>query len=49
MIRTVLVPSIGDEGDLVSFSAASSVAREFGAHIDVLHVRLDPVDAAVAM
>jgi nucleotide-binding universal stress UspA family protein len=49
MIKTVLVPSIGDEDGLVSFSAALSVARELGAHIDVLHVRLDPVDTAAAM
>lgn len=49
MIKTILVPSIGDEGDLVPFSAALSIARAFDAHIDVLHVRLDPVDIAVAM
>jgi nucleotide-binding universal stress UspA family protein len=49
MIKTILVPATGNPTDATPFSAAASVARVFGAHIDALHVRLDPVEAAVAM
>ena len=49
MIKTILVPATGNPTDTTAFSAAASVARIFGAHIDALHVRLDPVEAAVAM
>jgi hypothetical protein len=49
MIKTILVPATGEEADLISFTMALSIARAFSAHIDALHVRLDPVDVAVAM
>jgi hypothetical protein len=35
--------------DDVVFAAALSVARRFTAHLDVLHVRVDPVEAAGAL
>jgi nucleotide-binding universal stress UspA family protein len=49
MIKTILVTAAGTETDPASFAAALAVARPFGAHLDVLHVRSDPTGAAVAM
>lgn len=49
MIKTILVPATGGDGDAAAFAAALAIARRFDAHIDVLHVKLDPVEAAVAM
>lgn len=49
MIKTILVPATGNDTDLLLFRTALQIARQFGAHIDVLHVRLDPVEVAVAM
>jgi len=48
MIKTILVPT-GNEIDAIALATAASVARGLGAHIDALHVRLDPVEAAMAM
>lgn len=49
MIKTIFVPATGNGTDTACFAAALSVARSFAAHIDALHVRLDPVEVAVAM
>ncbi len=49
MIKTILVPAAGDESDTAVFAAAAAVARSFGAHLDVLHVRVDPANVALAM
>ena len=49
MIKTILVPSSGDASDTGCFDAALSIARAFTAHIDVLHVRVDPIEVALAM
>jgi nucleotide-binding universal stress UspA family protein len=49
MIKTVLVPAPGDGTDIGCFAAALNVARTFAAHIDVLHVRGDPIQLAVSM
>jgi hypothetical protein len=49
MIKTILVPATGDSGDPVCFATALTVARAFSAHIDVVHVRVDPIDAALAL
>lgn len=49
MIKTILVPATGDSGDPASLATALTVARAFAAHIDVLHVRVDPIDAALAL
>jgi nucleotide-binding universal stress UspA family protein len=49
MIKTVLVPATGQDRDTATFAAALAVARPFAAHLDVLHVRLDPINIAVAM
>ena len=49
MIKTILVPATGSELDLTVFSSALSAARAFGAHIDALHVRFDPIEVAVKL
>jgi nucleotide-binding universal stress UspA family protein len=49
MIKTILVPATGTDGDTATFTAALSVARRFTAHLDVLHVRVDPAEAAGAL
>jgi len=49
MIKTILVPANGDENDAAAFATAAGLARKFSAHIDVLHTRLDPVEAAVGL
>lgn len=49
MIKTILVPASGTPTDVATFAAALAIARPFGAHIDVLHARLDPTGMAVAM
>src|SRR5580693_5113718 len=49
MIKTILVPSFGNEDDNATFAAALAVARPSGAHLDVLHVRLDATNVALAM
>ena len=46
-IRTILCPATGDPGDATTLDAALTIARAFAAHIDVLHVRVDPIDAAI--
>jgi len=47
MIKSILVPATGTETDLTSLATALKIARDFSAHIDALHVRLDAVDVAV--
>lgn len=49
MIKSILVPATGDQADLATFATALSVAREFSAHIEFLHVHLNAVETAVAM
>lgn len=49
MIKTILVGATGSESDNPVFAAALAVARPFAAHLDVLHVKLDPAALAVAM
>lgn len=49
MIKTILVPATGSDADAACFVTALSVARSFAAHIDALHVRLDPIEIAVSM
>jgi hypothetical protein len=43
MIKTILVCAKGTDRDGASLAAAMAVARPFNAHLDALHVRLDPV------
>jgi len=49
MIKTILVPATGSGSDAATFAAALAIARPFAAHLDMLHVRQDPVALAVAM
>jgi nucleotide-binding universal stress UspA family protein len=49
MIKTILVPASGDASDTGCFDAALAIARAFIAHIDMLHVRVDPIQVALAM
>jgi nucleotide-binding universal stress UspA family protein len=49
MIKTILVPATGNQSDAVCFTAALPIARTFVGHLDALHVRVDPVEVAVAM
>lgn len=49
MIRSILVVATGDPTDAATFATALAVAGPFGAHLDVLHVRADPIGAGLAM
>jgi nucleotide-binding universal stress UspA family protein len=49
MIKTILVAATGGDGDAATFAAALAIARRFAAHLEMLHVREDPVALAVAM
>lgn len=49
MIKTILVTAYGSDADVATYETALAVARQFGAHLDVLHVEIDPVELAVAM
>jgi nucleotide-binding universal stress UspA family protein len=49
MIKTILVAATGSDSDTAVFAAALAIARPFAAHLDMVHVRQDPVALAVAM
>lgn len=49
MIRSILATATGDPTDAATFATALAVARPFGAHLDVLHVRADPINAGLAL
>jgi nucleotide-binding universal stress UspA family protein len=49
MIKTILVPATGSEGDIPVFASALAVARRFDAHLEFLHVRPDAAATAVSM
>ena len=44
MIKTILVPATGNETDAACYAAALPIARTFAAHLDALHVRIDPIE-----
>lgn len=48
MIKTILVPATGSSSEAATFSAAVAVARALSAHLDFLHVRVDPAELAAA-
>ncbi|HXP78022.1 MAG TPA: universal stress protein [Stellaceae bacterium] len=48
MIRTILVPVTGTDADPAAFTAALTAARLLGAHLDFLHVHMDPSEIAAA-
>jgi nucleotide-binding universal stress UspA family protein len=49
MMKSILVPVSGNETDTACFAAALPLARAFAAHIDALHVRVDPLEVAMTM
>lgn len=49
MITSILVLVEGTEGDTTHLAAAIALAHHFRAHLDVLHVRPDPVEVAAVM
>ena len=49
MIRSILVTMTGDPTDAATLATAVAIARPFGAHLDVLHVRADPINAGMAL
>ncbi len=49
MIKTILVPATGGDGDPSVFASALAVARRFDAHLEFLHVRPDAAAVAVSM
>lgn len=48
MIKSILVPVAGVEGDKSRLLTALTVARRFQAHLDVLHIRPDPAQLAAS-
>ena len=49
MIKTILVPATGGDGDPSVFASALAVARQFDVHLEFLHVRPDAAAVAVSM
>jgi hypothetical protein len=49
MIKSILLAAAGTQDDAICFAAALPIVRSFSAHLDALHVRIDPVEVAVAM
>jgi nucleotide-binding universal stress UspA family protein len=49
MIKTILVPWSGGPADQELFRSAVRVARAFRAHLEFLHVRVDPAEFVAAM
>src|SRR5262249_19138698 len=50
MIKTILLPVLGNSADAPAFDAAIGLARKFGAHLHALHIRQDPLNQlAVAL
>jgi nucleotide-binding universal stress UspA family protein len=49
MIKTILVPATGTDTDVGVFASALAVARPLGAHLDFLHIRIDPATFAAAI
>src|SRR6478609_9439682 len=47
MIRTILVPVVGDGADDAAFWTALATARLFGAHVEFLLVHADPADILI--
>src|SRR3954469_22035226 len=49
MIRSILVAVTGDPADVAALATSAAIARPLGAHLDVLHVRADPINAGLAL
>jgi nucleotide-binding universal stress UspA family protein len=44
-IKTILCPIVGGEADASTLTLAATVARKFGAHVDIVHAKADPRDS----
>jgi nucleotide-binding universal stress UspA family protein len=49
MIKTILIPATGSDMDVGVFATALAVARQFGAHLGFLHVRIDAATSAATI
>ncbi len=49
MIKTILVPATGSDTDNAVFTSALAAARAFDAHLEFLHVRVDPTAMVATM
>jgi len=49
VFKSILVPATGNDSDNALFLAAASVARLFGGHLNLLHVKADIVPTITAM
>jgi nucleotide-binding universal stress UspA family protein len=49
MIKSILVPARGSDGEVAAFDAALLLARAFSAHLDFVHVRPDAAAIAAAI
>jgi nucleotide-binding universal stress UspA family protein len=48
MIKTILLPMMGDQSDTATLAMASLVARRLGAHVEFLYARTDPATLLTA-
>jgi len=44
-IKTILCPIVGGDADAATMTLAATVARRFGAHLDIVHAKADPRDS----
>src|SRR5579871_6918229 len=47
MIKTILVPSSGNQTDESVFATAATIGRPLRAHLDFYHIRFSPFEAAI--
>jgi nucleotide-binding universal stress UspA family protein len=48
-MRVVLIPLFGSQSDVLCLTAGLGLAQRFGAHVDGLFVRIDPIDVVPAL
>jgi nucleotide-binding universal stress UspA family protein len=45
-MKTILTPAAGSDSDIATFETALAAARPLGAHLEFLHIRISPSEAA---
>jgi len=45
-MKTILTPAAGSDSDVANFETALAAARPLGAHLEFLHIRISPNEAA---
>ena len=45
-MKSILTPAAGSDSDLATFETALAAARPLGAHLEFLHIRISPTEAA---